>query len=113
MEETSRNHRVVVVDGSDAGPIFADCLVKKGIGFVHLKSPSEIAPDIGPLFLYPNGAQVLDQLGIPKTLMIETKSLQKVCFQSDFGNPIAVDDIFGELRERYTRRLSTLTINQS
>ncbi|KAJ5318726.1 Myosin type-2 heavy chain 1 variant 2 [Penicillium atrosanguineum] len=101
MEETPKYYRVVVVDGPDSGLTFADCLVKKGIDFMKLKSPAESAADLGPLFFYPDGAQILDQLGIPETLMNERESLKNIFFQSTCGKLIAVNDIFVELRERH------------
>ena len=91
MEETSKNYRTAVVDGSDAGLTVADCLKKKGIDSIQLESPAEIGLDL---------AQILDKLGITKTVTIETESLKKLFLWSQFRKSISVHDIFGELRDR-------------
>lgn len=57
--------RVIVVGGGVAGLTLAHCLEQHGIDFVLLEKRAEIAPDIGAsIAVLPNGARILDQLGL-------------------------------------------------
>ncbi|KAL4971621.1 FAD/NAD(P)-binding domain-containing protein [Aspergillus desertorum] len=57
--------RVIIVGGSVAGLTLAHCLERAGIDYVILEKASEIAPQVGAsIGVLPNGARILDQLGI-------------------------------------------------
>ncbi|KAG9231787.1 hypothetical protein BJ875DRAFT_105864 [Amylocarpus encephaloides] len=57
--------RVVIVGGGVAGLTLAHCLHHNSIDFVLLEGRKEIAPQVGAsIVVLPNGARILDQLGI-------------------------------------------------
>jgi 2-polyprenyl-6-methoxyphenol hydroxylase-like FAD-dependent oxidoreductase len=57
--------RVIIVGGSVAGLTLAHCLHHSNVDFVVLEARKEIAPQVGAsLVILPNGARILDQLGI-------------------------------------------------
>ena len=57
--------RVVIVGGAVAGLTLAHALHHGGIDFVVLEAYKEIAPQVGAsIAVLPNGARILDQLGI-------------------------------------------------
>lgn len=92
MESTS-NLKVVIVGGSIAGLTLAHCLLKNGIDFVVLESRGEIYPQEGAaLGMLPNGARILDQLGIFDDLIEGVQPLRKCWFWSGTGALIAEDD---------------------
>jgi FAD dependent monooxygenase len=57
--------KVVIVGGSVAGLSFAHCLERLGVSFIILERGEQIAPQHGAsLGIMPNGARILDQLGL-------------------------------------------------
>jgi FAD dependent monooxygenase len=61
--------KVVIVGGSVAGLTLAHTLASAGIDFVLLEARDNIAPPLGAtIILMPNGARVLDQLGVFKSM---------------------------------------------
>lgn len=56
---------MIIVGGSVAGLTLAHCLHHRNIDFVVLEARNEIAPQVGAsIGVLPNGARILDQLGI-------------------------------------------------
>lgn len=61
--------KVIIVGGSIAGLTLAHCLLRAGIDHIILEKRSEIAPEEGAFIgLWPNGAQVLQQLGVYESI---------------------------------------------
>lgn len=61
--------KVIIVGGSITGLTLAHCLSKAGIDHIVLEKRAEIAPQEGAFIgLWPNGAQVLQQLGLYESL---------------------------------------------
>ncbi|OQD76446.1 hypothetical protein PENDEC_c004G06395 [Penicillium decumbens] len=61
--------KVIIVGGSITGLTLAHCLSRAGIDHIVLEKRAEIAPQEGAFIgLWPNGAQVLQQLGIYESL---------------------------------------------
>jgi len=57
--------KVLIVGGSVAGLALAHCLERLGISFDVLEQGDEISPQVGAsIGILPNGALILDQLGI-------------------------------------------------
>lgn len=57
--------KVIIAGGGITGLCLAHCLDQAGIDYVLLESHAEIAPRIGAAMgIMPNGARILDQLGI-------------------------------------------------
>jgi 2-polyprenyl-6-methoxyphenol hydroxylase-like FAD-dependent oxidoreductase len=57
--------RVIIAGGSNAGLTLAHSLYHNDIDFVLLEARNEIAPQVGAsIVILPNGARILDQLGI-------------------------------------------------
>lgn len=67
MEKT--NFKVIIVGGSIAGLTLAHSLSRANIDHIILEKRAEIAPQEGAFIgLWPNGAQILQQLGIYDSL---------------------------------------------
>ena len=61
----SEDFKVIIIGGSVAGLTLAHCLDKLGISFEVLEKRDEISPQVGAsLGILPNGALILDQLGL-------------------------------------------------
>src|ERR1700710_1487471 len=78
MAEKSRDRlRVIIVGGSVAGLTLAHCLHHNNIDFVVLEAHKEIAPQVGAsIVVLPNGARILDQLGIFDDILAMVEPLQ-------------------------------------
>jgi FAD dependent monooxygenase len=64
MEEKLQ-FKVVIVGGSIAGLTLAHCLRRANIQHVVLEKSAELAPQVGAsIGILPNGARILDQLGL-------------------------------------------------
>jgi 2-polyprenyl-6-methoxyphenol hydroxylase-like FAD-dependent oxidoreductase len=69
--------RVIIAGGSVAGLTLAHCLYQNDIDFVVLEARNEIAPEAGAsIVILPNGARVLDQLGIFDDVFAMVEPLQ-------------------------------------
>lgn len=61
--------KVIIVGGSITGLTLAHCLSRAGIDHVILEKRAEIAPEEGAFIgIWPNGAKVLQQLGLYDSL---------------------------------------------
>ncbi|KAF8855683.1 FAD/NAD(P)-binding domain-containing protein [Acephala macrosclerotiorum] len=68
--------RVIIVGGSIAGLTLAQSLHAANIDLVVLEAGREIAPQVGAsIAIFPNGARILDQLGMFEDLSAVTDSL--------------------------------------
>jgi FAD dependent monooxygenase len=64
-EEEKCDFKVVIVGGSISGLTLAHCLQRAKIDHIILEKRNEIAPQEGAFVgIWPNGAVVLDQLGL-------------------------------------------------
>ena len=61
--------KVIIVGGSITGLTLAHCLDRAGIDYIVLEKHPEIHPQIGAsIGILPNGARILEQLGIFKAV---------------------------------------------
>lgn len=99
-----RNFKVIIVGGSVSGLTLAHCLDRLCIDFEVLEQHTEIAPQLGAsLGILPNGARILDQLGLFSDIEEQTEPLKLAriryldgfCFESQY--PTA-------LHQRYFQR---------
>lgn len=70
--------RVIIVGGSVSGLTLAHALYHSNIDFVVLEAHDEIAPQVGAsIVVFPNGARILDQLGLFDVISTLIEPLQK------------------------------------
>lgn len=71
--------RVIIVGGSIAGLSLAHCLdTNPNVEYVVLEAGEEMAPQVGAsIVVLPNGARILDQLGIWDDIMKMIEPLQQ------------------------------------
>ena len=63
--EEKSSLRVIIVGGSVGGLTLAHCLTKAKIDHIVLEKRAEISPQEGAFIgIWPNGARILDQLGL-------------------------------------------------
>ncbi|KUJ21599.1 FAD/NAD(P)-binding domain-containing protein [Mollisia scopiformis] len=68
--------RVIIVGGSIAGLTLAHSLHHSNVDFVVLEAGKELAPQVGAsIVVFPNGARILDQLGMFDQILASTESL--------------------------------------
>jgi FAD dependent monooxygenase len=71
--------KVIIVGGSITGLTLAHCLSRAGIDHIVLEKRVEIAPQEGAFIgLWPNGAQVLQQLGLYESLETLTTPVDRM-----------------------------------
>ncbi|OGM48097.1 monooxygenase [Aspergillus bombycis] len=93
MASPKPKFRVVIVGGSIAGLTLAHCLLKNNIDFVVLEAHSEIAPQVGAsIGIIPNGARILDQLGLFDDILTTTEPMRESFFWTEEGNLIVRND---------------------
>jgi flavin-dependent dehydrogenase len=81
--------RVIIVGGSIAGLTLAHCLYHNDVDFVVLEAHNEIAPQIGAsIVILPNGARILDQLGIFDDIFAMVEPLQNALIWKGNGKLI-------------------------
>ena len=65
MENSKSQFKVVIIGGSITGLTLAHCLVRANIDHIVLEKRADIAPQEGAFIgIWPNGARVLQQLGV-------------------------------------------------
>jgi 2-polyprenyl-6-methoxyphenol hydroxylase-like FAD-dependent oxidoreductase len=70
--------RVIIVGGSVSGLTLAHALYHSDIDFVVLEAHDQIAPQVGAsIVVFPNGARILDQLGVFDDINTLIEPLQK------------------------------------
>nr|BBD84643.1 putative monooxygenase [Cordana terrestris] len=98
----SEDFRVIIVGGSVAGLTLAHSLERLGISFQVLEKNDDISPQIGAsIGILPNGARILDQLGLFGAIEKEVEPMKTArisypdgfTFQSDF--PSSWEKSFG------------------
>ncbi|GAB1200026.1 hypothetical protein APSETT444_009386 [Aspergillus pseudonomiae] len=93
MASPKPKFRVVIVGGSIAGLTLAHCLLKNNIDFVVLEAHNEIAPQVGAsIGIIPNGARILDQLGLFDDILDTTEPMQESSYWTQEGNLIVRND---------------------
>ncbi|KAJ5143331.1 uncharacterized protein N7515_002118 [Penicillium bovifimosum] len=81
MEDVEKkiNFKVIIVGGSIAGLTLAHSLAQANIDHIVLEKRAEIAPQEGAFIgVWPNGAQILDQLGLYSSLENLTAPLSRM-----------------------------------
>lgn len=93
--------RVIIAGGSVAGLTLAHCLLKNNIDCIVLEASSEVAPEVGAsIGILPNGARILDQLGVFDDVQEEVVSLIDSYFWAADGSLILKSDYPDQLNER-------------
>lgn len=73
----SERLRIIIVGGSVAGIVFAHCLERAGLDYIILEKNVDLAPQLGAsIGIMPNGAQILDQLGLYDAVEAEIEPLR-------------------------------------
>ncbi|RDH27530.1 hypothetical protein BDQ94DRAFT_184486 [Aspergillus welwitschiae] len=94
--------RVVIVGGSIAGLTLAHCLLRNNIDFVVLESHVDIAPQVGAsIGILPNGARILDQLGLYDDVLNEVEPLRTSFIWADSAKCITTSNSPAILHERH------------
>jgi 2-polyprenyl-6-methoxyphenol hydroxylase-like FAD-dependent oxidoreductase len=94
--------RVVIVGGSVAGLTLAHCLHHINIDFVVLEAGKEIAPQLGAsIAVLPNGARILDQLGIFDEMKDMAEPLEQALTWTGDGKLLVDSDAPGLCAVRY------------
>lgn len=102
MSSDQKQLRVIIVGGSVAGLTLAHCLLKSNIDFVVLESNCDIAPPVGAsIGILPNGARILDQLGLFDAILDATEPMQTSYSWSGAGKLICKTDSPQVIHERY------------
>jgi 2-polyprenyl-6-methoxyphenol hydroxylase-like FAD-dependent oxidoreductase len=84
--------RVIIVGGSIAGLTLSHCLNRAGIDNIVLESRGDLAPKVGgPIGIFPNGARVLDQLGIYSGVLNAMEPCDYVRFGFEDGYGVTLD----------------------
>ena len=101
MADSESSFRVVIVGGSIAGLTLAHCLLRNNIDFVVLESHADIAPQVGAsIGILPNGARILDQLGLYDDVLSEVEPLTRNFTWTHDARSIAATDTPLILHER-------------
>ncbi|GFF78892.1 FAD/NAD(P)-binding domain-containing protein [Aspergillus udagawae] len=93
--------KVVIVGGSITGLTLAHCLHQANIDHIVLEKRHEIAPQEGAsIGLWPNGGQILDQLGLYGELekLTEPLNVMHVVYPDGFSYS---NTLFRQIRERF------------
>lgn len=94
--------RVIIVGGSIAGLTLAQSLHAANIDFVVLEAGREIAPQVGAsIAIFPNGARILDQLGMLEDLSAVTDSLVSTTNWLEGGKQLWKTDGLELMEARY------------
>jgi FAD dependent monooxygenase len=94
--------RAIIVGGSVAGLTVAHAFEKAGIDFVLLEARDNIAPNLGAsIVLFPNGATILDQLGIYGNMDPILSHLQYSTTWTDSGKLNPKTSYLGQVEFRY------------
>ncbi|KAE8329154.1 hypothetical protein BDV39DRAFT_203419 [Aspergillus sergii] len=102
MANPKPKFRVVIVGGSIAGLTLAHCLLRNNIDFVVLEAHSEIAPQVGAsIGIVPNGARILDQLGLFDDILATTEPLRQSFYWNGEGNLIVRNDTPQLIQKRH------------
>ena len=94
--------RVIIVGGGVAGLTLAHCLHHNNIDYVVLERRKEIAPQVGAsIVVLPNGARILDQLGIVDHLLDEIEPLNYGSLWTAKGSKFLSTDVPLLIKERW------------
>ncbi|KAK1142482.1 hypothetical protein N8T08_007844 [Aspergillus melleus] len=94
--------KVVIVGGSIAGLTLAHSLLRAHIDFVLLESNAEIAPQVGAsIGILPNGARILDQLGVWNDFHEEVEALHSSFTWAEDGKLIVKGKVPELLHKRH------------
>lgn len=97
------DYQVIIVGGSIAGLTLAHCLQRMGIEHIILEKAKNPAPQLGAsIGILPNGARVLEQLGLYSHIEEYTEPLSRsnvtlpsgFSFSSDYVNILAERSVY-------------------
>jgi hypothetical protein len=91
--------KIIIVGGSIAGLTLAHCLDRAGIDHIVLEKANDIAPQVGTsIGVSPNGARILDQLGVYEEIekCIEPLNVATVSYPDGFHFSSRYPKIIGE-----------------
>jgi FAD dependent monooxygenase len=72
MPSSKSSFKAIIVGGSVAGLTLAHMFEKAGINYTLLEARDTISPQLGAsIVIMPNGARILDQLGVFETMRID------------------------------------------
>ncbi|CAG7925580.1 unnamed protein product [Penicillium olsonii] len=109
MSSDQKQLRVIIVGGSVAGLTLAHSLLMSNIDFVVLESNCDIAPPVGAsIGILPNGARILDQLGLFDAILDATEPMQTSYSWSGAGKLICKTDSPQVIHERHGFAVSFL-----
>ncbi|KAK7955214.1 hypothetical protein PG988_015908 [Apiospora saccharicola] len=98
----AQGFKVIVVGGSIAGLTLAHCLERLGINYELLEKSSQVSPQMGAsVGILPNGARILDQLGLFDAMEaeIEPMTLSRIRYPDNGGfeshYPTVLESAFG------------------
>jgi 2-polyprenyl-6-methoxyphenol hydroxylase-like FAD-dependent oxidoreductase len=95
---SKKDFKVIIAGGGIAGLTLANCLELAGISYTLLESRPAIAPQIGAsVGLLPNGARILDQIGIFDILKTYVDDLTSDTVWIDGGKKKLVTVVAAEL----------------
>lgn len=95
---SKKDFKVIIAGGGIAGLTLANCLERAGISYTLLESRSSIAPQVGAsIGILPNGARILDQLGIFDILRTYVDDLKADTVWIDDGRKKLVTVVATEL----------------
>ena len=83
-----KHFKVIIVGGSIAGLTLAHCLDHAGVDYVVLERHEDVAPQVGAsVGIMPNGARILDQLGLFDAVEAEIEPLDRshIWYPDGFG----------------------------
>ncbi|KAJ6020673.1 monooxygenase [Penicillium herquei] len=102
MTAEKTNFRVLIVGGSVAGLTLAHCLRHNNIDFTVLEGHHDIAPEVGAsIGILPNGARILDQLGMYDDVLNAVEPLKQSWFWDDSGELLSESNAPVILMERH------------
>lgn len=85
-----RSFKAIIVGGSVAGLTLAHTLSKAGVDYVLLETRDAISPQLGAgILLMPNGARILDQMGLLDKMKEFTTGLKRSIVRRDDGREVS------------------------
>jgi 2-polyprenyl-6-methoxyphenol hydroxylase-like FAD-dependent oxidoreductase len=96
------NFRAIIVGGSVSGLTLAHAFEKAGIEYDLLEARDIIAPNLGAsILIFPNGATIMDQLGIYETMEEILSPIQFSTTWTSPGKHNPKTDYLGQVEFRY------------
>lgn len=95
--------RAIIVGGSVAGLTLAHAFERIGVEYVLLERRDSIAPNLGAgIMICPNGATILDQLGVYDTMGTILSPIRSQTTTISPGKTTPTTDMLGVIAARYS-----------